>query len=503
MNEVAIDPQRAVQELIDELVSALMNARVYFAAHPRVHLSIEQLARSVAALAKSGREQSLRFAVAGGYVLFENRPVIGASLAAGRLIEILARVGAGGIELAAGSGVEEIKALVETLSARVLEAGSYKKLNAQLSERVHDRVRLLPPFRANDEGASGAGSCDGLEFDGDQLGVDANDRVVQMPTRLYQGVLGMLQDVTVTACQGGTIPMGTVATEAENLLKELDQASGPLMSLASQHEYDAFTLGHSMRVTVLAMDFARGLGADRATVMSVGVAGLLHDVGKAKVPFEILHSRRPLTNEEREVVNSHPEHGARILLDHDKVEPFAVASAFGHHRRFDGDGYPRTMHEHQTSVTTRVVKICDVYEALTAARPYKPPMSAIRAYRIMISMRGHFDGRLLHRFIHRNGVYANGSQVRLDTGERAFVMQQSSKLLLPRVMLVSDRDGNDLPWNERSVIDLSRPGVGVKVVGNVTPGAPAPLEPPPAATGTVEGCCGPIATTGEGAPPPP
>ncbi len=499
MSEPIVDPQRAVQELIDELVSALMNSRVYFAEHPRVHLSIEQLARSVASLVSAGRDQSLRFAVAGGYVLFENRPVVGASLAAGRLIEILARVGAGGIELSPSCGVEEIKALVDALSSRTLEAGSYRKINDALQLRVHDRVRLLPPFRASNEGGGGAGAHDGLEFDGAQIGIDgATDSVIQLPTHLYQGVLGMLQDVTVTACQGGTIPMGSVATEAENLLKELNQASGPMMSLASQHEYDAFTLGHSMRVTVLAMDFARGLGVSPQTTMSIGVAGLLHDVGKAKVPFEILHSRRPLTNEEREVVNSHPEHGARILLDQDNVEPLAVAAAFGHHRRCDGDGYPRTMHEHRSSVTTRIIKICDVYEALTAARPYKPPMSAVRAYRIMISMRGHFDLRLLHRFVHRNGVYANGTTVRLGTGEQAFVMAQSTELLLPRVMLVSDRDGNALPWKERSVVDLSRPGIGLTVAGTVsTAVVPKPPAEPALTAEVIAGCCGPIVVTPE------
>jgi HD-GYP domain-containing protein (c-di-GMP phosphodiesterase class II) len=294
--------------------------------------------------------------------------------------------------------------------------------------------------------------------------------------------------------------MGSVHTEAENLLKELDQASGPLMSLAAQHEYDAFTLGHSMRVTVLAMDFARGLGAPPEMMMSVGVAGLLHDVGKAGVPFEILHSRRPLTEEEREVVNTHPEHGAKILLDHESVDPLAIAAAFGHHRRFDGDGYPRTMHQHVSSVTTRIVKICDVYEALTAARPYKAPMSALRAYRIMIAMRGHFDPRLLFRFIHRNGVYANGSTVRLSTGERAFVMEQSDDLLRPRVVVVSDRDGNELPWQDRRSLDLSRPGLQVTVTGTEAAGAaPRKVEVAPnadpaeqSAATVVDGCCGPI-----------
>lgn len=491
------DPQLAVQELIDELVTALMNARVYFAAHPRVQLSIEQLSRAVQTLCQATRQPQIRLAAAGGYVLFDNRPVVGASLAAGRLIEVLAKLGSGGIEFGTQCTAEDMRALIEALSARNLETNGYAKVNAWLKPRVAERLRLLPPFRADSTGGHGGGTGDDLMVTGEgKIGV-ANDgkSAVELPTRLYQGVLGLLQDVTVSVCQGGSIELGAVHTEAERLLKQLDQSPGPLIGLATRHEYDAFTLGHSLRVTVLAMDFARTLHATPQMMMRVGVAGLLHDVGKAMVPFEILHSRRPLTNEERDVVNTHPEHGARILLDHRQVDGLAIAAAFGHHRRADGQGYPKTAHEYHASMTTKIVKICDVYEALTAARPYKPPMSAVRAYRVMMSMRGHFDPALLHRFIHYNGVYATGSTVRLDTGERAFVLEQSSELLKPRVLVVTDRDGNSLDWQTRHPIDLSQPGVEVKITGTESNAAPAPPSEGPSAPETVvAGCCGPTIT---------
>lgn len=505
MTEPNHDPLRAVQELIDELVSAMMNARVYFAEHPRVQISIDQLAAAVRNLTATTAEPSLRLAVAGGYILFDNRPVVGASLAAGRLIDTLHRLGSGGLELSSQCGVDEIRALVHVLSARALEQGSFAKLNTELQAKVGDRIKFLPPFRAGSGGGSGGGSETqrGAEFEfegSEQLGMGTSERVIELPTRLYQGVLGTLQDITVTACQGGTIPIGSVYGEAEKLLRELDNESGPLLGLAAQHEYDAFTLGHSMRVTVLAMDFARGLGASPQAATAIGVAGLLHDVGKAHVPFEILHSRRPLTPEERDIVSSHPEHGARMLLDQDESEPLAVAAAFGHHLRFDGQGYPRTEHAHRLSMTTRIVKICDVYEALTAARPYKAPMSAVRAYRIMISMSGHFDPWLLRRFIRSNGVYPTGCSVRLDTGEVALVLEQRREILLPNVLIRTDRDGNELPWQERRTVDLSVPGVGIKVVEAGVGGSPPPAKdhaPAPGHThapteGVVAGCCGPI-----------
>ena len=154
-----------------------------------------------------------------------------------------------------------------------------------------------------------------------------------------------------------------------------------------------------MRVSVLALNFGRRLTKDQDLLMRLGTAGLLHDVGKSVIPFEILHSSKPLTPEEREEINRHPSAGAQILLDHDEADELAVATAFGHHRTFDHDGYPQTLHEHHQSMVTRIVKICDVYEALTAARPYKRPMTPTRAYRIMLGMENHFEPRLLRRFI--------------------------------------------------------------------------------------------------------
>lgn len=492
MNATTVDPWGAVQELVDELVSALLNSRVYFPAHPRVHLSIERFAAAIANLAGMRHGSSaIRLAVAGGYVVFEGKPVVGASLAGGRLIQLLGKIGSGGIELSPRAGAEEVRALVDVLGARALEAGSWRRLDAELEQRTQGRIRLLPPFHAGDDGSGVRAGAVSAAKDVAPLGA-ADGAVLELPAALYQSVLGTLQDVTVIACQGGTIPLASVQTEAERLLRELDNAAGPMMSVAAQHEYDAFTLGHSMRVTVLAMDFARGLGGDTAACMRVGVAGLLHDVGKAQVPFEILHSRRALTPEERAVIAGHPEHGARILLDHEGADPAAIVAAFGHHLRADRQGYPRTMHEHDMSVTTRIVQICDVYEALTAARPYKAPMSAVRAYRIMMSMRGHFDPVLLHRFIHRNGVYANGSSVVLSSGERALVLQQTAQLLLPRVLVTTDRDGNELPWEERRTIDLSDPAVGLSVAAAIPPEGHVaqPDKPPEPQPQPQVGCCG-------------
>jgi HD-GYP domain-containing protein (c-di-GMP phosphodiesterase class II) len=214
-----------------------------------------------------------------------------------------------------------------------------------------------------------------------------------------------------------------------------------MLSLARYEQYDAFTFGHSIRVCFLALDFARTMTQDEALLQRIGLAALLHDVGKAWVPFEILHAKGRLSPEERAEMERHTTYGAEILLGAEACDPLAVATAFGHHRMRQGGGYPRTIHEARQSTVLKIVKICDVYEALTAVRPYKPRMSPTRAYRLMLSMEGHFDRALLRHFISTNGFYPTGGRVRLSTGDTARVSRQTADPCRPVVDIEVMRDG--------------------------------------------------------------
>jgi HD-GYP domain-containing protein (c-di-GMP phosphodiesterase class II) len=211
---------------------------------------------------------------------------------------------------------------------------------------------------------------------------------------------------------------------------------------------------------MLALNFARSLVEDEDLLLRIGLASLLHDIGKARVPFEVLHSTGALTPEERAEMNKHTTHGAEILLGLPKADPLSIATAFGHHRTLGGGGYPSCLHAPGDAIGTQIVKICDVYEALTAVRPYKPKMRPVRAYRVMISMKDHFSPGLLRRFIEVNGVYPAGSLVRLSTGERARVLRQSADLLLPLVHLENDGEPAPQRLDPAQVRDLSAPRGG-------------------------------------------
>jgi hypothetical protein len=121
-----------------------------------------------------------------------------------------------------------------------------------------------------------------------------------------------------------------------------------------------------------------------------------------------------------------------------------------------GGGYPRTCGEYEQGLVTRLVKICDVYEALTAVRPYKPSMTPARAFRTMLGMKGHFDEELLAHFIRSVGVYPAGTRVRLDDGSVGRVVQQTDDLRRPVVDLL-EVDGAPVVGDDRRRVDLSAP----------------------------------------------
>ncbi len=428
--------------LVDEIVAALVNARIYEASHPRVQNSLAAVRSTVRDLAEHTGAAPVCIATADGMVVFQQRPLLGASLGAARLIDQLQQWGAGGIAFGADFATAELADFLALLAVRPQPGKDYDALNQTMAQRQHRHVRLLAPF------VQGTGTSEAADAPS-ALGK------VKVGVRFYQAVIDLLQNVTVSVCRGGRIDFAPVQDQAERLLKQLDDKDEPLLGIARQDQYDAFTFGHSVRVAVLSMNFARALTEDRDLLLRIGTAALLHDVGKSLIPFEILHSTQILSEEERRQMNRHAELGAECLLCHDDSDPLAIAAAFGHHRGPDGTGYPRTVHPHETDVVTDIVKICDVFEALTAARPYKQPMSPIRAYRVMLAMGDKLNRRLLRRFIEVNGIYPIGQLVGLDDGTVAVVRAQGESPLQPKVVLLDSEHSQDFVEDEPQILDLA------------------------------------------------
>jgi putative nucleotidyltransferase with HDIG domain len=210
--------------------------------------------------------------------------------------------------------------------------------------------------------------------------------------------------------------------EAEAVVRSLSVAmcgdSPMVLPLLKLKEFDQYTTTHSLNVAVLSMGLAETLGFRSQDVRAMGVAGLLHDIGKVRIPLEILTKPGKLTPEEREVMNHHPVDGARFLMQsHDDLS-LAATVAYEHHIMINGGGYPTLHYPRDCAVASRLVHVCDVFDALSTTRPYRPawPMDDTLAY-LEVRAGSEFDADLIAAFIRT--MRQGQSQVRALTDDRS------------------------------------------------------------------------------------
>src|SRR5262249_50546437 len=162
---------------------------------------------------------------------------------------------------------------------------------------------------------------------------------------------------------------------------------------ATYDQIDSFTVGHSVRVALLAMHVARAARVPRASLLRIGTAALLHDIGKSRMPQQVLFKQGQLDADEREIMAMHPRFGAEILIQQRHIDGPAVGPAFCHHWGRTQPGSRTRFLPFPPSGISRLVRICDVFEAITAVRPYKPALTPLQAYALMRRNKAGFDER--------------------------------------------------------------------------------------------------------------
>ena len=165
-------------------------------------------------------------------------------------------------------------------------------------------------------------------------------------------------------------------------------------------EYDYYTHTHSLNVSIYALCLGAELGIDKDDLISLGRAALLHDIGKSKIDPKIVNKNGSLTDEEFEVMKNHPRYGYEIAKDYNIQDKKILDGIHHHHEKIDGRGYPNKLYGEQITLFPRIISICDVFDALTTKRTYKPAMISFDALMLMkTTMSSHFDHKLLNKFI--------------------------------------------------------------------------------------------------------
>ena len=263
------------------------------------------------------------------------------------------------------------------------------------------------------------------------------------------------------------------SASAQNLVEEISDSvtrnPGALISLARLKTADDYTYMHSVAVCAMMVALAKQIGLTEEHTRSAGMAGLLHDLGKAAIPLAVLNKPGKLTDDEFEVIKSHPVEGYNMLKEGGSVEDSVLDACLHHHEKIDGSGYPDKLKGDEITLIARMTAICDVYDAITSDRPYKRGWDPSESLRRMAEWtKGHFDPRLFQAFVKSIGIYPVGSLVRLTSGRIGVVMEQGEKSLTsPRVkVFFSTKSDLRIP---PEVVDLAEPGCSEKIVAREDP----------------------------------
>lgn len=225
-----------------------------------------------------------------------------------------------------------------------------------------------------------------------------------------------------------------VVTIVDDISQSVSSNLNALLNVIRLKNKDEYTYLHSVAVCTLMVNVARQLGLDDDTARDLGLAGLLHDIGKMSVPEPVLNKEGKLTDEEFEIVKGHPSQGHELLSRVADMVPTALDVCLHHHEKINGSGYPYGLTQAEISLAARLGAICDVYDALTSDRPYKEAWSPAEAVGAMWGWDGHFDPDLLFAFMQSIGVFPVGMLVKLRSNRLGIVLDNARRNSRPRAV---------------------------------------------------------------------
>ena len=263
---------------------------------------------------------------------------------------------------------------------------------------------------------------------------------------------------------GKQVELEKVDPVVEKMTLSVLRNPGALTSLGMVKQKDTYTFQHSVSVGVLLINFCQYLHLGKDIIHQAALGGLLHDIGKMKIPNVILNKPAKLSDKEFALMQQHVVFGVDILQQTKGVSPISLEIAAQHHERADGSGYPNKLKSSAISQLGQMAAIVDVYDAITSARVYHSPMDPTDALRKLLEWsKFHFNEELVQHFIRCIGIYPVGTLVRLESGLLGVVIEEGKQHLLhPIVRVVYDTLRN-CALDPRD-IDLSRSSAGDTIV---------------------------------------
>ncbi len=427
--------------------AALRSAQLYSKGHTLISRNISALATAVQLLHSS--EPSIVIGIVGEKLIVNDVPVSKADTLAG-LIKRLRQIAVERITIEKGVTPDEI---VQMVWAVVTSEPPPEGEEPKFPPLPHVRVGRITTGQKSES----AGRSDMNTF-----------------KRAYGEAVSIAQTIWDSA-RAESQPDATVARNmVDGLAQAVSQNRTALLALTTLKNYDNYTFTHMVNVSILTMGQARALGIDGALLRELGLAALMHDIGKVKTPLEVLNKPDKLTDAEFTIMKRHVVDGAEILRATPDIPTLAPVIAFEHHLRMDGTGYPHEVKRVSLNLGTMLCSIADVYDAMRSQRAYQQAFPTDRILAVLKRNDGQqFDQHLVRRFAQLIGIYPVGNLVRLDTGEIAVVMGvYAPDPHRPQVKVIIDREGTKLerPLDVNLWEDDAAEGTAKSVVAPLDPG---------------------------------
>ena len=449
---------RLSEELVRRFGAAVRSAQLYAPGHPIVQRSLNALGETVAQILAT--ESSIAIG------LIEQEIVVG--------------------DTPLPRGAENYGELIRRLQALGIERVSFER---DVTQEALDTLvtTVANPERAPGTDRAGATAADPLatlqglpRIKVGRINLDerVNTSTADVATirKLYSEAVQVAGALWETAQQDGVPDPEEARQLVDNLAQAVAQNRTALVALTALKEYDNYTFTHMVNVSILTMAQARALGMEGAALRELGLAALMHDIGKVRTPKEILNKPEKLTDDEFTIMRMHVVDGAEILRRTPEMPALAAVVAFEHHLRIDGTGYPFGVKRSTLNVGTMLCSIADVYDAMRSQRAYQQSFPTDRILAVLKRNDGsQFDQHLVRRFSQLMGIYPPGNLVRLDTGELGVVLKvYAPDPYRPKVRVIIGADAQKLvrPYDV-NLWDTAADGSGPKAV--VSPVDPATM----------------------------
>lgn len=356
-----------MEQLIVQLAAAVNMRTLYPANHPRVVSSVEQIISSLDRVLAANGKDSITFLIVGDDLVVDDTIVRKTTLSQQQFVDILKRHGIERMTLAAGLDPGEMDDLVTALAV----SGSPKASPHVILGRVD--VAIDEEEQPKQE-------------EGHELSVEQLEKIREAFSRFRDE---------------GKLPLGEMEEMVWSFMDSLSRTTRSILPLAKLKEHDEYTFVHSVNVSLLVLAQARSFGFKGQMLHTLGMAGLLHDIGKLMVPLQVLNKPGKLEGEEWAMMQSHTEQGAWYLSETEGATPMSIVVAYEHHLRYDGKpNYPIVKPGRIPNLASRMTSIADTYDAMSTVRPYQKPLMRSAAFEILTKRAETFyDPMLVANFI--------------------------------------------------------------------------------------------------------